>query len=844
MNGSYNEIDAKYYYIDFLKYGDVILDDNFLPDFKGHTIIVNDFMPTDCIIRHSKRPDRTFEERIDEIFYRSDSSTDDNMADDYGCAQLIKIYFADHEKEWDEENNNIEANTAEAIKQFRSDFENFKGSLELSQSYGQIDTDRKEQILAMVTIQYVKNENTHNFGYFARLISHIESAIKLEAKIREKSLRINLDTVAANIDKTDKAEEFINEARKMLEKQNYTVAEDLFQRIQNNDFDNKDDLLDEDNLQSFIDEYSENYKLVNDKSRNLKKIIQNSRSPMKDIKRGIELIDNFPTGNHRNPDRMKNLISTLGFPVNSVSVDETNQTTYNSYSIELIRSTNGKKENYTHPISPFGSLAEENGFRVVCLFGMYDARRLIDKFKEIGTTRHTLVILDFALHDSERRTLARKIKEEFFDKIFIVIDRVVIFYLAKHYTENTINRVLMEITMPYSSFQPYSVDSARPIPVEMFMGRKAQLEDIESPVGANIISGGRQLGKSALLRMAKSDINNNENGDRAVYVEIKDCSCAKAAAKISAALVDEGILPEGSETSDWSLLSRSIKKRLNSQTEVKIPYLLLLIDETDTFIEDCKNYNYSPLDDLEDIQSIGVNRFKFVIAGLRNLVKFEKEKSMANNSVIAHLRQYTIKPFTYTEACELLEKPLHYLGIRFPKDQSYLVSLILANTNYFPGLIHFYCAKLIEAVKKYDTVFDETTSPPYEVTEDHIKKVLADSEFRKQIKDKFEITLKLDTDNFYHIIVVLMAYCNYTSDSTDGCYAEDIYKTAEDYDVHKIKNIDIDKLMALMDELCELNILRKNPNGKYLFARYNFLQLLGTLKEIENMIMDYSCEEA
>ena len=69
----------------------------------------------------------------------------------------------------------------------------------------------------------------------------------------------------------------------------------------------------------------------------------------------------------------------------------------------------------------------------------------------------------------------------------------------------------MSITVPYAYYQPYYLDSSRTIPVEMFMGRKEQLEDIESPKGANIICGGRQLGKSALLRMAKADIDNNEN---------------------------------------------------------------------------------------------------------------------------------------------------------------------------------------------------------------------------------------------------------------------------------------------------------------------------------------------
>lgn len=60
----------------------------------------------------------------------------------------------------------------------------------------------------------------------------------------------------------------------------------------------------------------------------------------------------------------------------------------------------------------------------------------------------------------------------------------------------------MQIAVPYASYQPYLPSSNADIRVEMFNGRKKELAEIESPVGANIIYGGRQLGKSAILKMA------------------------------------------------------------------------------------------------------------------------------------------------------------------------------------------------------------------------------------------------------------------------------------------------------------------------------------------------------
>lgn len=66
----------------------------------------------------------------------------------------------------------------------------------------------------------------------------------------------------------------------------------------------------------------------------------------------------------------------------------------------------------------------------------------------------------------------------------------------------------------------------------------------------------------------------------------------------------------------------------------RIPFLLILIDEADTFIEDCKSINYMPIKELKNIQQDGVERFKFVIAGLHNVVKFERRNAEGNNSGI------------------------------------------------------------------------------------------------------------------------------------------------------------------------------------------------------------------
>src|SRR5699024_3936241 len=142
------------------------------------------------------------------------------------------------------------------------------------------------------------------------------------------------------------------------------------------------------------------------------------------------------------------------------------------------------------------------------------------------------------------------------------------------------------------------------------------------------------------------DIDGNENHDRAVLVDIKNCDYKAAARKVSEALVDEQILTPDSITESWETLARSIKNRLrSSKKDTPIHYLLLLMDEADIFLESCEKINYAPFDALKDIQSIGTNRFKFVVAGLRNVVRFKRNIALANNSVLTHLSSITIMPF-------------------------------------------------------------------------------------------------------------------------------------------------------------------------------------------------------
>ena len=835
LDGRYKEESHKYFYIDFLRGSEVLLDEEYFPDKRGNFADFAKLSLPARILRHSKLELLSFEEKLEHIFKE--------YGDDYGAAEQILDYMQKNRNATEE--YNIQASKEQAGKDAQIRLNNFIENLELAQSYGQIEEtkeNKKEKIQKIANEWFAYADETKNYGFFKRILEEYEKKLHEDAKVRGEALLREVEGIE-NSDILDECrKKRIAAIKSMIECQNYTVAEDLLSKINSEETDEEREIRGTDYLAKFIEEYDYNYKAVANSSKSLSDLAV-VRIHNKDEKWAKRLIDNWMNnGQALGQYKLTALLEALGF-LDAQVKEQAKLGRIENYMV-TIPAVVGRKANYKHPIAAFGSKAQTEGFRVACLFGKYDADRLIEELKNIGNSKNTLVLLDYALSLPDRRLFAKKIKASFSDKVFAVIDRVLLMFLVNNYSVQFINQILMSVMMPFSYCQPYVWDSSKVMPPEIFIGRQEELEKIESPSGVNIVYGGRQLGKSALLKKAKMDIDFDENNNRAVYIEIKGMDYERAAKKICCELYDAGVLKEEIDTTDWDVLARAIKKRLLDDKEERIPYLLLLLDEADTFIESCTEVNFKPFDALKEIQNIGMDRFKFVIAGLHNIVRFKRDAALSNNSVITHLSSITIRPFHTKDARQLLEEPLYCLGFRFPKERQALISLILASTNYFPGLIQLYCANLIEAMKKDDYAgYDEGNTPAYEVTQKHIKKVLSDPSFMNQIREKFEITLKLDEDNMYYIIALLMAYlyhqnANSAADS-EGFSADDIKEAAIGVGINQVAVQKTQVINGLMQELLELNILRHTVNEKYLFSRYSFFQMMGTSDEIDSRLLEY-----
>ena len=849
MKGDNPEFTGKYFYLPFLGDSHVLLNANYQPEYRD----IKELPAMGTLARIEKHAFEggdmsvDLQVRLKGIMEKDTDIVQSIISDDnYGSLRLLTGYINDQQPGFEAEfmkNFRVAMALDFAKKQAKKEFEDFSDELALFQSYGQIDNteeNKKEIILQTAGLLYEAAQEDDNYGFFEKVLVEFKNKIQRDAVVQGDALKQNLENFLLahqELKENEAANKLIERIRQCIDSQKYSSAEELLNRLENDDYESLQELEMKDYLQDFLNHYNNYIKSVANNDKTLRAQVKPYRTANKDTRAAERLLNAWPKGN--NDIRPDELLSSLGFKLASVDKMDKVDGKFPSFFVKLQKALGGRVNNYNYPVPAFGSLGETDGFRIVYIFGAYDAERLVEIFNNIGDEKHTLIILDYALKESARRRLALLVKGKANCKIFAVLDRVVLKYLYDNYSEQTITKQLLHIIMPFAYYQPYVADSSKPMPSELFIGRKEELKKIKDVNGVNIVYGGRQLGKSALLMKAKKDIDKNESGDRAVYIDIKGRNYSETALKISEELVIADILEKKEITSDWRELAMSIRMRLKDEDK-PIHYFLLLLDEADAFLDSCKDVQYKPFDALKDIQAVGEGRFKFVVAGVRDVLRFEHEAALNDNSVLPQLSSMTVKPFKYAEAKELLEYPLSYLGFRFCDDveTDTLVSAILSHTNSFPGMLQLYCTKLIEAMKNGYAGYKEAGTPPYYVSEDHIKKVLGEDNLQEEIRQKFFITLTVGSDNYYLLIAMITAYL-YKNDEGICVTPNDVLTFAKDFEIKDIAALSLEKVTALMEEMRELNVLQHNGEHGYRFTHFSFFQMMGTKAYLEQELEKY-----
>ncbi len=229
--------------------------------------------------------------------------------------------------------------------------------------------------------------------------------------------------------------------------------------------------------------------------------------------------------------------------------------------------------------------------------------------------------------------------------------------------------------LPLTTISPYQ-GKGGVIKPSHFFGRQGMLEDLVSNVNSNFfIVGGRQLGKTSLLKALMHELQNNKN-HYCQYVSLSD----------------ERLLPRlkylAKDNSVTSLRSAilSLQKQHPSQT------IRLLIDEADQFIrKDAKN-GYMQLNEIRQCSEEGL--CQFIFAGFWELYAHaildyhSPLRNFANSIIVAGLE--------LDAAIRLVIGPLHLLGLRLSHER--LAQKIVEKCGQRANLINLICEDLVKQV--------------------------------------------------------------------------------------------------------------------------------------------------
>lgn len=727
-----------------------------------------------------------------------------------------------------------------------ADTENYRSDVELAANYGKIiGKERLEHYFAAADKGRSHFRQTQNFALYKDLLQSCLAHIDEEAEPRRQSVQHELDQFRAQIQDEDMS--WMDSIQSWLDHGNLTIVEDYLHRCAHKSLREMKIILNYqgdfglNTFNQFLEQYQAEYDLCNrNKKLSLKNIydqkpgIHNKRLHdrlNRKEKDGLDFVEAWSAESSASGKSMQPLLEGLGY-VNiadiQVSKAEKNCTCYN------VRFEK-KMPQFHHPFAVFGSGAYYNGLDVVLFRGNHTPQSIVNEISQLSLTKEkgTLFFLDSALTLSERRELAKLMKTNLDMQNVLVLDRVLALYLT-HFEKNDRNDKMLALALPFAYVQPF-ISEAR-IPPEMFIGRASELASIQDMAGPVFVYGGRQLGKSALLRQTRYLVHHPEQGNYAIYLDIKTKDCDAVLRDTCDELKRAGILNKHVRT--WDELGREMKDLL-TQGKKKIDKLMILYDESDHFLVDAAKNQNRPIEVLKDLRDYVPGHFKFIFAGLHNVIRFDR-KQLGDNTVFAQLDHLVVKPFGYLEANELLLKPLSYLGFEVCNQD--IISTILAQTNYFPGLIQYYGKNLVESVRSQykSQLFNDCNTPPYPLDESYLKDLLKDEKFRHKIDDMFMITLELDKDNYYAIIALVVAYqYQYEQQRVVPVTIDTIRDVCSTYEVHKVADMRDEQVQALIDEMVDLNILHREEGGGYVFNRYNFYMMMGDWDDIERKLREY-----
>jgi hypothetical protein len=173
------------------------------------------------------------------------------------------------------------------------------------------------------------------------------------------------------------------------------------------------------------------------------------------------------------------------------------------------------------------------------------------------------------------------------------------------------------------------------------------------------------------------------------------------------------------------------------------------------------------------------------------------------------------------------------------------MELILANTSYYPGVLHFFGHRLIESIADhYNQYYSTGENPPYDLGDEQLQRIISEGKLNVELRGKINITL--DLDKRYKILANLIAYLYYSGgqalmDTSLGYPTSEIIRTAADFGLTQIAEMNQIDVIALLSEMADMGILWEDKErSRFRLRRHNMLRTIGSIEDVENFILETS----
>ncbi|MGA5758836.1 hypothetical protein [Nonomuraea bangladeshensis] len=477
------------------------------------------------------------------------------------------------------------------------------------------------------------------------------------------------------------------------------------------------------------------------------------------------------------------------------------------------------------PLLPsFGSRMSPSGdrLRLLLVWKSPGPQQVIEWLKDQPGDQTVLVFYFGVLTVEQRRQLAAASRRRP-APVAAVLDDTAISYLACLPEANWSSTV--SLLAPFTSTNPYAPTGD--VPEEMFYGRLDQLHEVTSRTGSSFVYGGRQLGKSALLRKAERNVHKTDENRKVISEIIQNIGRITRVTALwpmlAGKLVEAEVLPStAGNLSDPKEICDEVKEWIGADPARQ---LLILLDEADEFLNtDARDAAFSNVITLRNLMSETDYRVKVVFAGLHQTARFKSH----SNQPITHLgTPIAVGPLEPQDAYSLLTKPLQALGFHFAPR---LAARVIAEANNAPALIQLFADALLTRLRRIPTT---NMTMPYEITREDVDKVWRDSKLARGFRDRFEWTLNLDKR--YKVIAYTVAFRALNEGTDVTLTAGELRSECQEWWPQGFRDSTNDAFRGLLEECVNLGVLAADGEG-YRLRTPHILNLLGGADEVEAVL--------